>query len=189
MASLRSEAAVAEEEYRDQLTARLGNMRGKIALPPPRERIAKRVGGGTRSRGAQDYDWFYALAPAEQQRIRSNWMTPGGTGVDEVEEKIPIREWLNLTRRIDLTRAVATGRQVKLARYGGLEPKTLLAVRTTDKRGRARGRRSSETATERNPRCHFFTDRDGEVHPIREGCGPTADELARRPRREMEPAF
>jgi hypothetical protein len=181
MATPRStRARQAEAVYRDQLHARATlDYDGRMRLPPPRQQEAKRFGGGYHARGTSGlYDWFYELAPEEQQRIRSNWMSPQGFKVDELEDKMPIGEWLSLTRRIDMSRAAARGRRIETKRYGGLNPDRVLeaaeglerARKTTRAGRRPRGRpgRGEEHA---GSRCHFFTDDDGVVHPIAATCG------------------
>jgi len=173
-----AEARRAEQTYRDQLAARATlDYDGRMRLPAPRQREAKRFGGGYHARGTSGlYDWFYELAPAEQQRIRSNWMSPQGFKVDELEDKMPISEWLSLTRRIDMSRAVARGRRVERKRYGGLDPDRVVeagrglgeARKKAGRRPRGRPSRGEEHA---GSRCHFFTDDDGVVHPIAATCG------------------
>jgi hypothetical protein len=181
-----SEGRESERVYLEQLHTRAGpDYSGRMRLPPPRQREAVRFGGGYHARGTSGlYDWFYELAPEEQQRIRANWMTPRGFAVDELEDRMPIAEWLSVTRRIDLARAVAKGRHVERKRYGGLDPGKVLASGKKlddlkkDKR-RPRGRREDSQGS----RCHFFTDDDGVVHPIASTCGHVR-RVSERERRE-----
>jgi hypothetical protein len=161
-----------------------------MRLPPPRQREATRFGGGYHARGTSGlYDWFYELGPEEQQRIRANWMSPQGFPVDELEDKMPIGEWLSLTRRIDLSRAIARGRRIERKRYGGLDPDRVLTsgarlgeLRRRHGRARGPGRGGGEGPSSR---CHFFTSDDGVVHPIASTCG----HVKRMTRREIHETY
>lgn len=171
-----------ETDYRNQLEGRATfEYSGRIKAPPALRKEAARFGGRYRGGGERGtsglYDWFYELDPAEQARIRQNWMSPTGVAVDELEENIPIGEWLEITRRIDASKALQTGRTLSRKRYGGLTDATARAG-TLVRSG------LEETGVVR--RCRFFTDSDGVVHPIRSTCGPTADEIARGPSRYVD---
>jgi hypothetical protein len=182
-----SEGRHAEQVYREQLDTRGGDDFGadsRMKLPPPRQREAIRFGGGTHARGTSGlYDWFYELAPEEQQRLRANWMTPRGYAVDEMEDKLPVTEWLSLTRRIDMARAITKGRHIERKRYGGLDPDKVLTsgrrlgdLKAAAGKGGAGRRPGGKTRAGRSgdsqgSRCHFFTDDDGVVHPIASTCG------------------
>jgi hypothetical protein len=177
--STRRHALEASRFYRDELERRAGS--GKMRRP----RRLSYERGEYRSREAADYDWFFSLSKAEQSRIRENWMTESshGEAPDEIEEKIPIREWLDLTRRVDMSRALATGRHVQRDRYGGLNPKSLIAGEPYDpavlhggddqaahdhiSRARREGRLGKHHAHHAGPGVQFFTDKEGIVHPIR----------------------
>jgi hypothetical protein len=101
--------------------------RGALRKPPRLQKVPERHGGGYRSPGAADYDWFFGLAKAEQARLRNGWMSDAPTAQtpDEIFERIGQREWLDLTRRIDMSRALAAGREPSRNRYGGLRPDSL----------------------------------------------------------------
>lgn len=196
--SLRDSAAEVEQEHLGELERRdVG--RGAMQAPPPLERIPDRLMlGRFRSRGAEDYDWFYGLHKEEQERLRDNWFAaPGARGQapSEVFEKVPRERWLEETRIIDASRAVGAGRagQFNPKRYGGLDPDSLIAdnpykvrqVWSSDEeaarrhvaRAQERGARGSwrerawGTEADRS-RCQFFTDENGVVHPICKTCPP-----------------
>lgn len=183
-AARRQEAADAEAMFTDALFAARPDLAdGRIKAPPPRERIAKRFGGGTRDVTSGSYDWFYELDPAEQSRIRQNWMVTDegveagagrrrGMTPDEIEEAgLPMGEWLALTRGIDAARAVQTGREVSPKRYGGRDPYAYLKrARPEDEGSRVDGftdRQGRRREIDGNDRVQFFTDENGVVHPIR----------------------
>lgn len=174
-ASLRRGAAVESERvFTEALTAGRPDLgTGRIKAPPALERRAQRFGGGYRARSAE-YDWFYSLAPQEQARIRENWMTSeGGVSPDEVEAMgLPMGEWLALTRGIDASRAVQTGRHVQAKRYGGRNPLAYLATGPPEDHGtpvrRFTSRRTGVSHDiGRDDQVQFFTDSNGVVHPIR----------------------
>ena len=101
-----------------------------MAAPPraERERFGRYKGEYRRAHQGE-YDWFEGLAKAEQERLRQNgWFAERGHGEspDEIAERISIREWLQLTRNLDMTRAMATGRHTNPARYGGQDPSSLI---------------------------------------------------------------
>ena len=54
-------------------------------------------------------------------------MSPHSTAEtpDEVGERMPVHEWLDHTRRIDLAKAVGRGRATNPDRYGGMHPSAL----------------------------------------------------------------
>jgi hypothetical protein len=172
--SARADAREAEQVFRDALTAGRPEMgSAKIKAPPEREKVAKRFGGGTRARSGE-YDWFYELNPAEQSRIRRNWMSHDRTALtpDEVEEMgLPMHQWLALTRGIDAARAVQTGRYLQPKRYGGRNPLHYLAAGRPDDHGETvrhfQSRRGTLHEVPAGARVQFFTDADGIVHPIR----------------------
>lgn len=175
MATRAEEGREAERAYRVQLQTRAGpDYAGRMRTPPPLEWEAKRFGGGRHARGTSGlYDWFHELDPAEKQRIRENWMSPQGFKVDEMEDKLPTREWLSLTRRIDMSRAIAGGRHINRKRYGNLDPdKVLLSGAKIGqlRRRKGGGRRPGRGEGTSRPGCHFFTDDDKVVHPIRSTC-------------------
>lgn len=179
-----NEAHQAERAYRDQLAARAGlDYDGRMALPPPLERDAARFGGRRRQRKGGDYDWLYELHPDEQTRIRANWMTPhGGFSPDELEEHMPVHEWLSLTRRIDMSRAIARGRHINRNRFGNVDPDKVLL------HGERIGRHREKADDDEPGRCHFFTDDDGVVHPIRSTCGHEGKRMAAMSSAEHERA-
>jgi len=158
---------------------------GKLRTPPRLERRAERFGGGFRSRGGE-YDWFYSLHPAEQARIRQNWMSSaGGVGSatggggramtpDEMEAAgLPVGEWLALTRGIDAARAVRTGRQLQPKRYGGRDPSATVLAGVPEEEGtwvrvfRSRRPEDPDHEIPDGDEVQFFTDENGVVHPIR----------------------
>src|SRR5262245_10746861 len=143
MAAAATRARAAEAAYRDQLHARATlDYDGRMRLPPPRQQERKRFGGGYHARGTSGlYDWFYELAPEEQQRIRSNWMSRKVFKAAGLEDKMPIHEGLSLPRRIDMSRAAARGRRIERKRYGGLDPEKVLEAAAGLERARKAGRR------------------------------------------------
>jgi hypothetical protein len=158
--------------------------RGRLRAPPPLERRAARENlGSYRMAGnasAQGWDWFYGLSKAEQRRLREGWFTDtGGQSLDEIEERIPIRQWLDHTRRADAARALSTGRELNRDRYGGLNPNSLIAGTPYDAaeiHGPRAGRHIKDAAAAGRLGPHhaagahgveFFTDKRGIVHPIR----------------------
>lgn len=180
------------------MSQRVGDLGERLKAPPPLERRAKRVGGGYRSTGQEDYDWFYGLSRAEQSRLRKNWFTDRSTAPtpSEITERVSMGEWLALTRAIDMTKALQTGREVSSDRYGGMSPGSLIVGEPYDPAelhhpDRARAARHWRAAKEGgkfgkgypvNPKnvrrglaykadgsldVQFFTDEEGRVHPIR----------------------
>jgi len=157
-----------------RLSAASRSFAGKIAAPPPQERVPKRFGGGYRA-ATSEYDWFYGLSRAEQARLRENWFThgKGGTSPDEVEDMgLTMTEWLALTRGIDAAKAVKVGRVPTAARFGGRNPLAFIS------RGRPEdhGQRVARITSKRHPSKWHDIDRgahvqyfvaDGVVHPIR----------------------
>lgn len=82
-----------------------------LTIRAPENRVYDRASGEWRVDDGGNFDWFYGLAAAEQARLRRNWMSSQCTvSVDEVEQVMAIGEWLDLTRRVDLCRVVASGR-------------------------------------------------------------------------------
>ena len=158
---------------------------GAMAPPERLKKEAMRWGGAYRSTQAADWDWFYGLSRAEQARLRENWFArPGhGEAPDEIAERIPIKEWLALTRTTDMARAMATGRNVNRDRYGNMSPASLVAGEPYDfailhgkddraawrhiERARREGRLGRHHAENAGSRVRFFTDEKGIVHPIR----------------------
>ncbi len=147
-----------------------------------------RWGGGYRQkRTSGNWDWFYGLTKKEQARLRENWFG-GVQDPDEIEERVSIREWLDLTRRVDAARALGSGRLVNPDRYGGLNPNHLIEgtpynvriIWAEDDRAIAHihkaqaggrlGRSWRERVWDVEPdRSHveFRTRPDGQVYPIR----------------------
>jgi hypothetical protein len=205
--SIRESARAVEERHLADLErADAGPQR--MAVP---ERLVKRrtFWGTTeyRSTQAADYDWFYGLAKAEQARLRENWFSssPDAQSPDEVFARIDQRDWLEQTRVVDASRALASGRigDYKPARYGGLNPNHLIEGAPYDVRAlwgnedQARrhlakaqrqggmGRDWRERFWGHEPdrsRCQFFTDERGVVHPVRATCPPEEE-----PQREYKP--
>jgi hypothetical protein len=170
--------------------------RGAMAAPPRLERVAARHGGGYRSRGAGDYDWFYKLSKAEQGRLREGWFSTASTAQspDEIKDKIGIGEWLNQTRRADMARAVAAGRTPTANRYGGHSVAQLVGHHTDMDADDYQARRPRRTRTghavlsrDAGGRPQFFTDENGVVHPIRatmpenQGKAPAYDPVLDEP--------
>lgn len=160
------------------------------------ETARTRSGKEYRSGGASDYDWFFSLGKAEQARIRENWMTSSrGAPTPTRSKRLPIREWLALTRRVDMARALATGRHVNRDRHGGLDPASLIAGEPCDPRelhhpdrerahrhvSRAirEGKTGRHHARSAGPHVEFFTDKAGVVHPIRATTGNRRVEMLR----------
>lgn len=213
-ASARSAGRRAQEDFEQELENRVGSLGWRIQAPERLERRAARVGGGYRSRQRGLYDWFYELDPKEQARLRRNWMSSSSSAPtpDEIEEHLPIRDWLDLTRAVDMSKAVATGRQTNRRLYGGKTPESFIAGEPYDlrelhhqdeeraarhvRRARAEGRIGRHHAP-KNPRnvrrgiaykadgsldVQFFTDEEGRVHPIRASYETMTPEERRRHR-------
>ncbi len=113
---------------------------------------------------------------AKGQSIRAR-TGRGGLSPDELEPKMPVADWLEHTRAIDGSRALASGRNISPDRYGGLNPNHLIEgapydvrviwgddVRALDHLRASAGRRRHETDPDK---VQFFTDQNGIVHPIR----------------------
>lgn len=170
---LRSDAKEAEDDYWREMDRAGGE--GKIKAPPKLERQAERVGGGYVSKKGGDYDWFYGLSKAEQKRLRSNWFSSssGAQTPDEVEERgLSMKQWLALTRGIDAARAVRSGRGGgDTARYGGRAARSYVTRGSAADHGtplrKAKHRDGSYHDIDRNANVQYFTDANGEVHPIR----------------------
>jgi hypothetical protein len=213
--SLTGSAKQAESRWRGDLEQALeGIGHGRMRAPQRLERRSVREGGGYRSTRTEqaDYDWFYGLGSKEQARIRANWMTDDRSAPtpDEIAEKMPVRDWLNHTRAIDMARALQTGRHVQADRYGGMRPSQLIAgepyepakVHHQDPAvahhhvtaARRTGRTGPDHAP-KNPRnirrgiaykadgsldVQFFTDDQGRVHPIRASYTEHPDERHER---------
>jgi hypothetical protein len=125
--SIRESTREVEETHFRELD-RAGAGLWAMKAPARREREAQRFGGGYRSRGASDYDWFYGLHPNEQARLRANWLSTSSNAQspDEIAQHMPISEWLEHTRAIDASRALRTGRGISSERYGSLNPNHLI---------------------------------------------------------------
>jgi hypothetical protein len=157
---------------------------GTMARPSRGYREAPRWGSQYRRASAADFDWFDALSTDEQKRLYSRWFAPEGHGEspDEMAERMPIQEWLRLTRQADLGRAMATGRGANPKRFGGLRPSSLIAgepydfaeLHNADDGRAARHVRQAREAgrfgvDEGNP-CQFRTRPDGTVYPLANTC-------------------
>ena len=212
--SARSAGRRAREDYERELDQRVGHLGWRIRAPERLERRAERIGGGYRSRQAGSYDWFYSLDPKEQARVRRNWMSSSSSAPspDEIEKELPIEAWLDLTRAVDMSKAVASGRHVNRRLYGGRTPESLIAGEPYDlrelhhqdderaarhvRRSRVEGRIGKGHAP-KNPHnvrrgiaykadgsldVQFFTDEEGRVHPIRASYETMSAEERRRAR-------
>jgi hypothetical protein len=217
--SLTASARQEETRWRGDLEHALQGLgTGRIRAPQRLERRSAREGGGYRSTRAEqaDYDWFYGLGSKEQARIRANWMTDDrhAPTPDEIAEKMPVRDWLNHTRAIDMARALQTGRHIQADRYGGIRPSQLIAgepydpakihhrepiVSAVHVKDARRARRTGAEHAPKNPRnlrrgiaykpdgsldVQFFTDEQGIVHPIRASYTEHPDERHERERYE-----
>jgi hypothetical protein len=157
---------------------------GVMAPPPRGYREAPRWGGQYRRKSASDYDWFDALSKDEQKRLHSRWFNREGYGEapDEIGERMPIQEWLRLTRQADLGRAMATGRGANPARFGNLRPSSLIAGEpydfaelhnANDGRAARHVRQAREAGTfgaAPASQCQFRTSPDGVVYPLANTC-------------------
>ena len=97
-------------------------------------------------------------------------------------ERMPIREWLRLTRQADLGRAMATGRGANPARFGGLRPSSLVAGEPYEwselhhkDGGRAarhvrQAREAGRFGVDEGNRCQFRTRPDGTIYPLANTC-------------------
>ena len=162
-------AKAAERDYESALSAgRRSGFNGMIRTPPRLVKTPERVGLGYVSAGGGDYDWFYGLSKAEQTRVRDNWFTGSSSAAspDEVEDMgLSMREWLALTRGIDAARALQTRSQLSRARYGGRDPMHFLDVGEPEDHGERHEPDYHDAYGSK--RVQFFTDKNGEVHPIR----------------------
>jgi hypothetical protein len=186
-ASVRTEAREAEMIYLAELD-RVGAGRGVMAAPPRAEYQKFGQGKGEYRRAhSGGYDFFEGLAKKEQERLRQNgWFAEPGHGEapDEIAERIPIRDWLQLTRNVDMTRAMATGHHTNPRRYGGQDPRALIVGEPYDfaelhheNAGRAarhvrHGRESGRLGAAGGSRCQFRTRPDGTVYPLAATCNP-----------------
>jgi hypothetical protein len=187
-ASVREQARSAEEIYLGELE-RAGAGRGVMEAPPRSVRSRTATGRTEYRRVAHsgEWDWFEGLSRAEQSRLRENgWFAPEGHGEspDEVATRISIREWLQLTRNADMTRAMATGRHTNPDRYGGQDPASLIVGEPYDfaelhhaDEGRAarhlrHAREGGLLGAEGASRCQFRTRPDGTVYPLAATCNP-----------------
>ena len=195
-------AKSAEQDFLEALTAgRRGAYAGGRIAAPPRARLTnKRVGLGYVRGGASDFDWFDGLSRAEQSRIRQNWMTdtPGAPAPDELESAgLSMTEWLALTRGIDASRALQRRQGLSRARYGGRDPLSFLAAGKPSDHGAPTTRVRKSTGDHGyadaygSSRVRFFTDKNGEVHPIRASYQrpTTPAERARAASTEFDEAF
>lgn len=93
-----------------------------------------RRGRGYVSVQAANWDWFYALHPAEQARLRQGWLSAGDGALapDELGATLHTSDgeamaaWLAHTRIVDACRALARGRLPRAVRYGGLSLNAVL---------------------------------------------------------------
>jgi hypothetical protein len=156
---------------------------GTMARPSRGYREAPRWGGQYRRASAADYDWYDALTKFEQKRLYSRWFAPEGHGEspDEMAERMPIKEWLRLTRQADLGKAMASGRGTNAARFGGLRPSSMIAGEpydfTTlhgpdDAKAAAHIRKAQESGRlgVEGQRCQFRTSPSGVVYPLANTC-------------------
>ncbi len=181
-ASARAGGAQVENLALGELDARRAGP-GTMAPPPRAEKEAMRWGGEYR-RKSSSYDWFDSLGKAEQTRLRERWFSPQGRGEspDEISERIPIDQWVSLTRQADLGKAMATGRGANPARFGGLRPSSLVAGEPYEwselhhsNAGRAarhvrRAREEGRFGVDEGNRCQFRTRPDGTVYPLANTC-------------------
>lgn len=181
-ASARAGGRQVEELALNELDAK-GAGPGVMAPPPRGEYAPKRFGGGYRRKTAADYDWYDGLAEDEKRRLAERWFAPHGHGEapDEIAERIPVREWLSLTRQADLGRAMATGKGTNPKRFGGLRPSSLIAGEPFDfaelhnaNEGRAARHLHQAQDSGRfgrsGERCQFRTRPDGQVYPLAATC-------------------
>ena len=153
--------------------------------PPAGKREEKRWGGDYRRKTQANWDFFDALSEDEQRRLYERWFAPAGHGMspDEVEERMPIDEWLRLTRQADLGRAMATGKGTNSRRFGGLRPSSLVAGEPYDfatlhsaDDGKAalhiqRARAAGRFGVSEGNKCQFRTNpKTGEVYPLANTC-------------------
>ena len=181
-ASTRAGGKQVEELALSELDAKSAGP-GMMAPPPRGEYAPKRFGGGYRRKTQADWDWYDALSKDEQRRLSERWFAPRGHGQspDEISERIPVREWLALTRQADLGRAMATGKGTNPKRFGGLRPSSLVAGEPYDfaelhaeNPGRAvrhvhQARDSGRFGAE-GSRCQFRTSPYGVAYPLANTC-------------------
>jgi len=193
-ASARAGGRQVEEMALSELDAK-GAGPGVMAAPP-RARLTATAWGSKEYRRQGQYDWFEGLAADEKQRLRERWFSSsrGAESPDEIAEKIPIDQWLALTRQADLGRAMATGKGTNTKRFGGLRPSSLIAGEPydfaelhADNAGRAvrhvQQARDSGRFGRTGERCQFRTSPDGVVYPLANTChGAYATSGTGRPR-------
>jgi hypothetical protein len=157
---------------------------GVMAPPTRGYREAPRWGGQYRRASASDFDWFDGLSIDEKKRLSERWFAPQGRGEapDEIAERIPIKDWLALTRQADLGRAMASGKGTNSARFGGLRPSSLVAgepyqfeeLHNSDAGRAARHVRQAREAgrfgVDEGNRCQFRTRPDGTIYPLASTC-------------------
>lgn len=120
-ASVRAKAADVQAE-----TQRALELADIFEMAPPYAR------GSKEARATGVYDWFYALHPNEQARLRGAWMKgkrqtanpdliadrlKDAYGIDDFDEAMA--RWLEETRRYDLAGLLSRGKLPNPSRYGG----------------------------------------------------------------------
>lgn len=194
--SIRESAREVEEVHLAELE-RVDAGPGRMAAPPEAHKVRGASGRlEYRRRHSGEWDWFDALSKDEQARLRERWFStsPTAQSPDEIFAKIDQRAWLEETRQVDASRALASGRigEFNPKRYGGLSPNALIVDAPYDVRkvwgddeaarkylAKAQSHKGmGRDWRERfwgypadNSRCQFFTDERGVVHPIRATCG------------------
>jgi hypothetical protein len=166
---LKSRADKAELKSRLLAMARLhedvleANELGRGMVRAPEKLTKRRTALGRseyRNDQADNYDWFYGLSRNEQSRLRRSWFAPAtdykgektkARSIDELEEKMSIKDWLEHTRGADANRALANGKSVTSSRFGGLSASRL--------------RKDQEHRPDADGTT-FYTNSEGEVIPI-----------------------
>lgn len=163
-----------------ELQRATGTVDGKILAPAPKRRTVgaeRYTAGRTTSAHGGEYDWFDGLSKREQRAIRLHWMaarpkagstfaTRRAVSPDEVERHgFTMTHWLALVRGVDAAKRIERGK----ARPGDL--KYVHVGRPEDYGIRTRARKSTGdreyTDYYGSSRVQYFTDANGEVHPIR----------------------
>lgn len=83
------------------------------------------------NRQGGDWDWYFEdLTEPEKDRLRKNWFAGAGNSTawsaDELDERMPVRDWLEVTRQVDAAVAITHGRIVNPNGYGGNDATDLI---------------------------------------------------------------
>lgn len=137
----RAEVRAQAVGQRDEILGVLDRADATHLAAPPRAVAVRGPNGAVEyRRSGQGWDWFDALHPDEQKRLRRDgfWMRDGGLSPDELaahwsertgrelSTEEALAEWLEQTRRADALSALSRGRIINPSGYGGLEIDSLV---------------------------------------------------------------